>query len=139
MANFNFNKITLGGRLVADPELRETSNGVAVCNARIAVTRRAFNGNEPESDFFNIVAWRGGAEFLANYFRKGSSVCVSGCLQTSSYEDEDGVAHYNTFVVVDEIYFVDSKADNAEKPANGRGNGRESAGKKPAANNRGKR
>lgn len=113
MANFNFNRVTLGGRLVADPELRQTSSGISVANARIAVTRRAFNGDEPETDFFNVVAWRGGADFLAKYFRKGSSICVDGVLQTGVYTDNDGNDRYYTEIVANEIYFVDSKNESA--------------------------
>lgn len=126
MANFNYNKVTLAGRLVADPELRETQNDISVANARIAVTRRSFNGEEPATDFFNIVAWRGGADFLAKYFKKGSSVCVNGTLQTGTYTDANGDSRYYTEVVADEIYFVDSKSENAERAQD----------TKPAANKR---
>lgn len=128
MANFNFNKVTLGGRLCADPELRETANKTAVCSARIAVTRKTYGDSEPVTDFINIVAWRAGAEFLAKYFKKGSSICVTGSIITGCYEDKDGNTRYTTDVQVDEIYFVDSKKDN--ESAEG------ARGTKPVANNR---
>lgn len=131
MSNLNYNHVALGGRLVADPELRTTQSGVSVCTARMAVTRKSFNGDEPETDFFNIVAWRGGAEFLANYFRKGSAIMVNGRLQVRSWENDDGDMQYITEVVTDEIFFVDSKAD---------ADSRASADKKPARNtNKGNR
>lgn len=128
MPNFNFNKVILGGRLCADPELRQTASGVSVCNARLAVTRKTYGDNEPMTDFINVVAWRAGAEFLAKYFKKGSSICITGSIVTGSYEDNDGNVRYTVDVQADEIYFVDSKKES--ESAEG------ARGAKPVANNR---
>ena len=85
MANFNFNKVMLGGRLTADPELRQTQSGISNVRFSIAVNRRFqrqdqnADPNAPQksdADFFNVVAWRQTAEFVARYFRKGSSIFV---------------------------------------------------------------
>lgn len=113
MANFNFNKVILGGRLTADPELKKTqANDLSVCSFSVAVNRRGGKSTEqPQTDFINCVAWRQQAEFLARYFRKGSSVCIVGTLQNRSWNDASGNKRYTTEVIVDEINFVDAKAD----------------------------
>lgn len=110
MANFNFNKVILGGRLASDPELKTTPSGVSVCTFSMAVTRR-HSGEDKQTDFINIVAWRQTAEFISNYFSKGSSICIVGQLQTRSYTDRDGKTRYVTEVIADEAMFVDSKAE----------------------------
>lgn len=113
MANFNLNKITLGGRLTADPELRQTQSGVMVTSVGLAVNRRYTGEGEQQTDFFNLVAWRGMAEFITKYFRKGSSICVIGSVQIRNYTDTQGIKRTSVDVVADEAYFVDSKSDNA--------------------------
>ena len=114
MANFNLNKVTLGGRLTADPELKQTQSGVSVVSIGIAVNRRfsGKDGQQPEVDFFNVIAWRERADFIARYFRKGSSICIVGTIQNSSWVDRQDVKHYRTDIIADEVYFVDSKSDN---------------------------
>lgn len=113
MANFNFNKVILGGRLTADPELKSTQNGVMVTSFNVAVNRRYSGENkEQQTDFISCVAWRQQAEFVSKYFRKGSSICVVGSIQTRSWTDQNGQKRYTTEVVADEIHFVDSKGDN---------------------------
>ena len=109
MANLNINKTVLGGRLTADVEVKQTNSGVPVCSFTIAVTRKA---NREETDFINCVAWRNTAEFIGKYFGKGSSICVTGAIQTRSWQDQNGNKKYATEVVVDEAYFVDSKQDS---------------------------
>lgn len=117
MANFNINKVILGGRLTADPELKQTPSGVSVCQISLAVNRRfSKEGEEKQADFINCVAWRNTAEFISRYFRKGSSLCVVGQIQIRSWTDSNGQKRYATEVLVDEALFVDSKNDaqNAE-------------------------
>ena len=109
MANLNLNKITLGGRLTADPELRQTPSGVMVTSVGLAVNRRHQSDGEQQTDFFNLVAWSGMAEFITRYFRKGSSICVVGSVQVRNYTDNQGNKRTSVDVVVDEAYFVDSK------------------------------
>lgn len=110
MANFNLNHVILGGRLTADPELKTTPSGISVTSFTVAVNRRfgGKNGEEAQADFFNVTAWRQTAEFITKYFRKASSICVVGSIQTRTWE-KDGVKHYATEIVADEAYFVDAK------------------------------
>ena len=79
------------GRLVNDPELRTTPQGVNVCSFRIAVDRRfQQKGEERKSDFFNVVAWRQQADFVHRYFTKGRLILVEGELTTRNYTDKNG-------------------------------------------------
>ncbi len=118
MANFNFNKVILGGRLTQNPELKQTPSGVFVLSFSIAVNRKYSSKNEDgsigqsQADFINCVAWRNQAEFISRYFHKGSSICVVGNIQTRSYNDQQGNKRNVTEVVVDEAMFVDSKNEN---------------------------
>jgi len=104
------NRVVLVGRLTKDPELRYTTNGVAVTRFTVAVNRPFANQNgEREADFINCVAWRKQAENLANYMRKGSLVGIDGRIQTGSYEDQDGKKVFYTEVVAESIQFLESK------------------------------
>ena len=111
MANFNLNKVTLGGRLTSDPELKQTPQGVSVSTFTLAINRK---GKDAQTDFINCVAWRQTAEFLAKYFKKGNSVCITGSIQVRSYTDKDNNKRYATEIIADEVYFVDSKNDNVQ-------------------------
>ena len=106
-----FNKVILVGNLVADPELKTTPNGISVTRFSIAVNRRARSGEQPQTDFFNVVAWRQTAEFIARFFTKGRPILVSGSLQNNNWTDNNNVKHYNVEVVADEVTFVDRKGD----------------------------
>lgn len=111
MANFNLNKSILGGRLTADPELKQTASGISACTFTIAVNRRYAKDGQQEADFINCQAWRQTAEFICRYFKKGSSICIAGAIQTRSWTDSNGQKRYATEVVADEAYFVDGKND----------------------------
>ena len=113
------NKIFLQGRLVADPELRHTQNGVAVASFRLAVDRdfKDRETGERKADFINVVAWRQTGEFVSRFLTKGRLAVVEGKLQTRDYTDRDGNRRYATEVVADNVYFGDSKRDGA--PAGG--------------------
>ena len=115
MANFNFNKVILGGRLTADPELKTTPSGISVTSFTIAVNGR-FGGKtgteEPQADFFNVTAWRQTAEFITRYFRKASSICVMGSIQTRTWTDQQGMKRFATEIVADEAFFVDAKSES---------------------------
>ena len=78
MANLNFNKAILGGRLTADPELKQTPQGVSVTQFSVAINRK---GKDAGTDFINCVAWRQTADFIHNFFKKGSSICLTGSIQ----------------------------------------------------------
>ena len=112
MANFNLNKVIIGGRLTADPELRQTSSGIPVSSFTVAVNRRTSTEGAQQADFINVIAWRNQAEFLCRFFRKGSSICVVGSIQTRSWTDQNNQKRYSTDVVADEINFVDSKGES---------------------------
>jgi len=114
MANFNFNKVILGGRLTADPELKTTPSGISVTSFTIAVNRRygGKSGEEAQADFFNVTAWRQTAEFITRYFRKASSICVVGTIQTRTWTDQNGQKRFATEIVADEAYFVDAKSES---------------------------
>ena len=114
MSNFNFNKVILGGRLTADVELKQTPQGVSVCQFSIAINRRTSKEQEQQqqADFINCVAWRNTAEFISKYFKKGSSICVSGSLQVRSWNDGNGNKKFVTEVKVDDAYFVDGKNES---------------------------
>ena len=107
------NKIFLQGRLVADPELRHTQQGTPVASFRIAVDRDYKNqsGNR-ETDFINIVAWRGTGEFVSRYFTKGRMAIVEGRMQMREYTDRDGNRRVAAEVVASNIYFGDSRRDS---------------------------
>ena len=107
------NRIIMTGRLVADPELRRTQSGVSVTSFRIANDRDYGKGDEKETDFFDVVAWRATAEFICKYFTKGRMISVDGRLQTRSWKDKEGHNRISTEILVDNAYFADSKKDDA--------------------------
>lgn len=108
------NVIAVMGRVVADPELRMTTNGINTTTFTIACDRNFVKqGEQRETDFFDIVAWRGAAEFASKYFKKGQLVAVNGSLQTRSYEDKNGNKRKVYEIVSDNLHF----AEPARKPA----------------------
>ncbi|MBR2010555.1 MAG: single-stranded DNA-binding protein [Clostridia bacterium] len=115
MSSLNLNKVVLCGRLTADPELKQTQSGIAVVTFTLAVNRRfqARSGDNTaqaqQADFITLVAWRQTAEFISKFFKKGSALCVTGSIQTRSWQDNQGQRRYATEVVVDEAMFVDSR------------------------------
>lgn len=117
MANFNFNKVILGGRMVADPELKTTNKGTPVVSFNIAVNRRYQKDGEAQADFITVIAWRQTAEFVTRFFRKASSICIVGELQTRSWTDKDGNKRYATEVIASEVNFVDSRGESGGAPA----------------------
>lgn len=107
------NKVVLMGRLIRDPEMKQTRSGVAVAKFAIAVSRRFKNADgEYETDFINCTAWRNTAEFVCKYFQKGSQIAVVGSIQTQKYTDEDGNKRTSMGVVVDEVHFAGSKGNS---------------------------
>ncbi len=104
------NRAILMGRLTRDPELRTTPSGVSVASFTLAVDRGyAKAGEEKQTDFINIVAWRATAEFVGRYFTKGMMMIVEGRIQTRSWEDQNGNKRYAVEVVADNIQFGESK------------------------------
>ena len=111
MAALNLNKVIIGGRLTAAPELKTTQSGVSVTSFTVAVNRRPTKDKETVADFLNVVAWRQSAEIVCKYFHKGSSICIVGSVQTRKWQDKDGGNRYATEIIADEILFVDSKVE----------------------------
>ena len=107
-----FNLVVLTGRLTADPELKSTSNGLSVTTFSIAVDRRYRSGEERQTDFINIVAWRQSAEFITKYFKKGNLIGIEGSIQTRRYQDKNGNNRTAFEVVVNNVQFVESKRDS---------------------------
>ena len=117
MSCLNLNKVILAGRLTNDPELKQTATGVSVLSFTLAVNRRYASKNEQgesqtQADFITVVAWRNTADFIARYFRKGSAICITGSIQTRSWQDQQGQRRYATEVVADEAMFVDSRSES---------------------------
>lgn len=104
-----FNLAVLTGRLTAEPELRYTANNIAVCTFGIAVDRAYRKGEEKETDFINIVAWRSAAEFVSKYFSKGNLIGIEGSIQTRRYQDKDGKNRTAFEVVANNVHFIESK------------------------------
>ena len=107
-----FNLVVLTGRLTADPELKTTPNGVPVTSFSIAVNRSYRAGEEQQTDFINIVAWRQRAEFISKYFTKGSLIGIEGSIQTRRYQDKNGNNRTAFEVVTNNVQFVESKRDS---------------------------
>lgn len=121
MSNLSLNKVVLCGRLTSDPELKTTATGIPVLSFNLAVNRphRAADANsgQPTADFISVVAWRQRAEFIAKYFRKGSSICITGSIQTRKWTDQNNVTRYATEVIVEDALFVDSKGEGGAAPS----------------------
>ena len=106
------NKIILIGNLTRDPETRVTGSGTSVCSFSIAVNRKYANQQgQRETDFFNISAWRQLGENCAKYLAKGRKVCVTGELQTRTYDDKNGVKRTAIDVVADDVEFLTPRQD----------------------------
>lgn len=107
------NKAILVGRLVSEPEARETQSGVAVTTFRMAIARR---NNRDESDFLTVVSWRGLAENCAKFLVKGQRVAVLGRIETRSYETKEGEKRYSTEIQADDIEFLDKPGEKVARP-----------------------
>ena len=109
------NRVVLMGRLTRDPELRYTPQNVPVCTITLAV-ERAFvrQGEQRETDFIDVVAWRQTAEFVSKYFRKGLLVAVEGRLQSRKWKDKYEQNRVSFEVVADNVYFAE-RANDAQR------------------------
>ena len=107
------NTVALMGRLTADPELRYTTSNIPVTSFTIAVDRAFKNGEERQTDFINIVAWRQRAEFASKYFRKGQLIAVDGSIQTRRYQDKDGNNRTAFEVVANNLHFAERRDSSA--------------------------
>ena len=103
------NSVIIMGRLTADPELRTTPNGLSVTSFTVAVDRNYKSGDEKHTDFISVVAWRGTADFVTRFFKKGQMIAVQGSLQVRNYEDKNGNKRTAYEVVADNVSFCGSK------------------------------
>lgn len=109
------NVVAIMGRLVADPELRTTTQGNSVCSFRIACDRSyAQQGQERQADFIDVIAWRQQAEFVSKYFQRGSLIAVEGSLQTRKYQDKNGANRTAVEVVANNISFAGAKRQDSQ-------------------------
>lgn len=102
----NLNKAFVLGNLTRDPELRQTQSGQTVCSFGVATNRRFTDktGQKQEQvEFHNVVAWGRQAEIINQYLHKGSMILVEGRLQTRSWQDQQGVKHWKTEIVAEQI------------------------------------
>lgn len=112
------NQLTIIGNLTKDPELSETSSGIAFCKFPVAVNRRKTGEGEQQTDFFHVTAWRGLGETVAKYCKKGSKVCVVGRVEIKTYEANDGTKRTLVDVIAEHVEFLTSRQAQrgAEKP-----------------------
>ena len=103
------NHVTIMGRLVRDPELRRTNSGKAVTSFAIACDKP---GKDSGASFIDCVAWEKTAEFVNNFFTKGSAIIVEGRLESRQYETKDGQKRTATEVVVAQAHFCEKKKDD---------------------------
>ncbi|MTP79964.1 single-stranded DNA-binding protein [Turicibacter sanguinis] len=109
------NRVILIGRLTRNPELKYTANGIANLQFSLAVNRSYTGANgEKQADFISCMAWRGTAENMAKFLKKGALIGIEGRMETSSYQTTDGSTRYSTYVVCDHVQFLESKKSQGQ-------------------------
>lgn len=112
------NKVFLIGNLTHDPEFSQTAAGVKVCKFSLAVARRKTSAeSEPQTDFFNVSAWRALGENVARYCRKGKKVAVVGQVTLRDYTSRDGARKTSVEIIADDVEFLSQKGDDDVKQA----------------------
>lgn len=106
------NTAILMGRLTTDPELKYTQSNIPVTSFTLAVDRAYKSGEERQTDFINIVAWRQRAEFVSKWFKKGQLVAIDGSIQTRNYQDKNGNNRTAFEVVANNVHFAEGKREN---------------------------
>lgn len=108
------NKVTITGRIANDLELRATTTGKSLCDFRIATNRPFTTDGERKADFISCRVWNKTAENLTKYQTKGNMIAVSGRLQVDSYTDKEGKTRYNTYVLVEDLEYLEPKKEQPE-------------------------
>lgn len=110
----SMNFIAIHGRLTRDPEMRQTQSGVSVCNFTVAVDRSfARQGEDRQTDFFDVVAWRGLGEMVGKYFTRGKEIVVTGEMQSRKWQDKDGNNRVSWEIQAQSVDFCGSKGDSS--------------------------
>ena len=113
------NRVILMGRLTAEPDYRQTESGTALARFTLAVERDfSGQGKERETDFLDVQTWRGTADFVNKYFRKGQLVAVQGRIQVRNHTDKNGDKRRSWDIVADQVYFAEGKRDNSNQQPN---------------------
>ena len=114
------NKVILVGNLGKDPEIRHLDNGIAVANFSLATTESYTNKQGErvnQTEWHNIVLWRGLADVAEKYLKKGNSIYLEGKINTKKWEDKEGVTRYSTDIIADKMTMLGSKSDNSNSAA----------------------
>ena len=106
------NTVILMGRLTKDPEISSSTSGTSIARYSIAVDRKYKKDGEPTADFFSCVSFGKQADFVSQYLKKGTKIVVSGSLQNNTYTNKDGQKIYDIRVIVNDVEFAESKAQN---------------------------
>lgn len=109
------NKVILIGNVGADPDVRYLEGGVAVANIRLATTERYKNKNGEnieQTEWHNVVLWRGLAEIVEKYVKKGMRLYIEGRLRTRSWDDQNGIKRYTTEIFADNMQMLSRADDN---------------------------
>lgn len=112
------NNLNISGRLVADPTINTTANGVKVARLRVAVNREYKNAEgKYDTDFFEVSAFRGTAEFAEKYLTKGRKVIIQGRIENNNYTNREGQKVYGTRIVAEKLEPCDRRVESADAPA----------------------
>ena len=111
------NQIFIHGRLTADSELKQTPSGVSVCTISVAVDRSYKSGEEKQTDFFTVVCWRGLADMVGKFFKKGKEILVSGNMQSRKWQDKEGNNRVSWELLAQNVYFCGNKGSGGNATA----------------------
>ncbi|MGN1058694.1 MAG: single-stranded DNA-binding protein [Candidatus Avelusimicrobium sp.] len=106
------NTVCVMGRFTRQPELKRTQSGLAVCSFGLACDRAAKKGEDHKTDWLDVVAWRGTAEFICKYFNKGDAIIIVGSLQTRNWDDKDGNKRKVAEIIANNAFFAGGKRDS---------------------------
>jgi len=126
----SINKVILIGNLGKDPEIRHLESGVSVANYPIATSEvykdRKTGEKVTQTEWHNIVLWRGLAEISEKYLKKGDKVYIEGKLRTRSWQDQEGNNRYTTEVIADNLTMLGKNPDNRQENTTSENTGNES-------------
>lgn len=109
------NKCIITGRIANDLELRTTTTGKSICEFRIATSRPVVRDGVRTADFINCRVWNKQAENLVKYQAKGNLIAVFGRMQVETYQDKEGKKRNNTYLLVEDLEYLEAKKSQEEK------------------------